>query len=296
MSNNDILRARYNQLDNYCKRLAHIGDDGSGIFLLEKILDNERASNLKTIRHFKNNSISHSNTFASPEAPYEYIEFIEDLLSYVEENENYVRDKFSQINRNNHNNNYKKPYTPNNSNNHTSAYERKDPFSNYPDPEPGTKKEWFTYAKNDVWYDPDVYGTSFVREMFIDICETILKYEKLDASFDGEYKFRGLDDIDDDDVIWDSGKMPLPINTRVYIVAKRIGYDEAAIFLFNTKGSLYGSVILVTGSNKEEYGYHPAKTYGHYYFYGDESDSHGTKIKKVLQGYNVHYSDSDLRK
>ena len=100
MDNNSVFKARYNVLDNYCKRLAGIDDNKSGIFLLEQVVDIERASYLKTIRSFKNTIVSHNGIDEEPIAPNKYINFINSEIEYIKRNESSMKIKLQNAAKN----------------------------------------------------------------------------------------------------------------------------------------------------------------------------------------------------
>ena len=83
MNNNQIFKAKYNQLDDLIKRLSG-NSKGSGIVALEKASPAEIAGKLDTIRNFKNTIISHNKIpEPEPQASTNYIDFLDEELTYV---------------------------------------------------------------------------------------------------------------------------------------------------------------------------------------------------------------------
>ncbi len=292
MENNEILRAKYNQLDNYCKRLAGLSDNESGIFLLEKILDYEQHSVLKTIRKFKNDFISHSGTFYTPEAPIDYVVFIDSLIDYVHDNENDVREKFRQL-KNKNNSNYHHQSANQNNNCRPQQQQQKpaNNFRNYPEPPNGyPEKKFFTYSSTGYWYNDNV-SSSFFVEMIEDICDTIVEYEHFDRYFTHNFQHTGLFIFENDLGGHWTNRSPIPYGTKFYLLKKKVSYNTNALCLFNTKGTLYGSVILVIQNTNEN----SLTTFGLFYFICEPNNPKKSLITKMTQGYKVYLTREDLR-
>ena len=97
MANNERFRALYNRLDSYAKSLAGI-KKGSGIYLLIKILDPKTAAELNTLRGLKNSIVSHNGIDGQePIVPRHYIEILENILSYISQNERIVKERLIKV-------------------------------------------------------------------------------------------------------------------------------------------------------------------------------------------------------
>ena len=88
---NDKFLAKYNQLDFYVKRLGNI-KKGSGIYVLIKVLDPERASELNTIRQIKNANFSHNGIVGQKlQINNDFMNALTDIFNYVRQNENKIK-------------------------------------------------------------------------------------------------------------------------------------------------------------------------------------------------------------
>lgn len=90
-SNTEFLNA-YNRLDNYLQSIVHVPKNTNLISYLERVLPEQQRAECKTIREYKNTIESHgvSPGAVKPTVPKEWIQWLNNTLSYCKKNSNKI--------------------------------------------------------------------------------------------------------------------------------------------------------------------------------------------------------------